>query len=87
MLSLSNVCTASLMGINVHGPQVVSVCHSIDTCSSFRICCSTYPTETPSMPISVAVLAVIPLRSPQKLFISIIKEIICWVKVSKNKII
>ena len=36
---------------------------------------------------SVAVLAEIPLRSPQKLFIFIIKKIICWVNVSKNKII
>ena len=36
---------------------------------------------------NVAVLAEIPLRSPQKLFICIIKKYICWVKVSKNKII
>ena len=38
------------------------------------------------VPTSVAVLAEIPLRSPQKLFIFIIKKK-CWVKVSKNKII
>ena len=37
--------------------------------------------------ISVAVLAEIPRRSPQKLFIFIIKKFICWLKVSKNKII
>ena len=36
---------------------------------------------------SVAVLAEIPLKSPQKLFIFIIKKNICWLKVSKNKII
>ena len=36
---------------------------------------------------SVAVLAEIPLGSPQKLFIFIIKKYICWLKVSKNKII
>ena len=36
---------------------------------------------------SVAVLAEIPLRSPQKLFIFIIKIYIFWLKVSKNKII
>ena len=36
---------------------------------------------------SVAVLDEIPLRSAQKLFICIIKKIICWLKVSKNKII
>ena len=36
---------------------------------------------------SVAVLAEILLRSPQKLFIFIIKKNVCWVKVSKNKII
>ena len=33
---------------------------------------------------SVAVLAEIPLRSPQKLFIFIIKKFIFWVKVSKK---
>ena len=38
-------------------------------------------------PSSVAVSAEIPLGSPQKLFIFIIKKNICWVKVSKNKII
>ena len=36
---------------------------------------------------SVTVLAEIPVSSPQKLFIFTIKKIICWVKVSKNKII
>ena len=36
---------------------------------------------------SGAVIAKIPLRSPQKLVSFIIKEIICWVKVSKNKTI
>ena len=36
--------------------------------------------------ISVAAWAEIPLRSPRKLFIFIIKKIIYWVKVSKNKI-
>ena len=36
---------------------------------------------------SVAVLAEIPLRSPQKIFVFIIKKYICWVKESKNKII
>ena len=36
---------------------------------------------------SVAVLAETPLRSPQKIFILIIKKNICWVKVSENKII
>ena len=36
---------------------------------------------------SVAVLAEIPLRSPKKIFIFIIKKIICWLKESKNKII
>ena len=39
------------------------------------------------MPSSVAVLAEILLRSPQKLFIFIIKFFLCWVKASKNKII
>ena len=34
----------------------------------------------------VAVLAEIPLRSPRKLFVFIIKKIICWVKESKKKI-
>ena len=36
---------------------------------------------------SVAVLAEIPLRSPQKIFIFIIKKYMCWLKVSKNKVI
>ena len=45
-------------------------------------CSSTF---TSSLTSSVAVLAYIPLRSPQKLFIFIIKKIIFWVKVSKNK--
>ena len=36
---------------------------------------------------SVAVLAEVPLRSPQKIFIFIIKKKCFWVKVSKNKII
>ena len=36
---------------------------------------------------SVAVLAEILLESPQKLFIFIIKKIICWLKVSQNKIV
>ena len=36
---------------------------------------------------SVAVLAEIPVRSPRKLFNFISKKNICWVKVSKNKII
>ena len=36
---------------------------------------------------SVAVSAEIPLRSPQKIFIFIIKKIICWVKESKNNLI
>ena len=36
---------------------------------------------------SVAVLAEILLRSPQKIFMFIIKKIICWVKVSKNETI
>ena len=35
----------------------------------------------------VAVLAEVPLRSPHKLFIFIIQENNCWLKVSKNKII
>ena len=35
---------------------------------------------------SVAVLAEIPLRSPKKFVIFIIKKKNCWVKVSKNKI-
>ena len=35
---------------------------------------------------SVAVSAEIPLRSPQKIFLFIIKKIIFWFKVSKNKI-
>ena len=39
------------------------------------------------LPTSVAVSAEIPLRSPQKIFIFIIKKIIFWVKVSKNKIL
>ena len=43
--------------------------------------------EKGPMHASVAVLAEIPLRSPHKLFIFIIKQIICWFKVSKNKII
>ena len=37
--------------------------------------------------ISVAVLAEIQLRSPQIIFVFIIKKNVCWVKVSKNKII
>ena len=37
--------------------------------------------------VSVAVLAGIPLRSLQKIFIFIIKKNIFWVKVSKNKIV
>ena len=44
--------------------------------------------KKPSLAVSsVAVLAEIPLRSPQKLFIFIIKKIICWFEVSKNIII
>ena len=35
---------------------------------------------------SVAVLAEILLKSPQKILIFIIKKIICWLTVSKNKI-
>ena len=38
-------------------------------------------------PTSVAVSAEIPLRSPQKIITFIINKIICWVEVSKNKII
>ena len=37
--------------------------------------------------MSVAVLAEIPLRLPQKILNYIIKKKICWVKVSKNNII
>ena len=48
---------------------------------------STLEAEYESATFSVAVLAEIPLRSPQTIFIFIIKKIICWVKVSKNKII
>ena len=51
--------------------------------------CTVFGIEIPNrrVPNSVAVLAEISLRSPHKLFIFIIKNIICWVKVSKNKII
>ena len=41
----------------------------------------------PGMPRSLAVIAEILFRSPQKLFIFIIKKNICWVEESKNKII
>ena len=37
--------------------------------------------------VSVADLAEIPLKSPQNLYIFIIKKYICWVKVSKNNLI
>ena len=62
--------------------QSLDLSYSLDNCSSLSS-----PQLFIPLLASVAVSAEILLRSPQKSIIFIIKKIVCWVKVSKNKII
>ena len=87
-----------LADMNIASPRLTSAVLREQTlpnpweCSTGRFRTWFHPTLPPAnasvhrtVQVSVAVLAEIPLRSPQKIFIFIIKKIICWVKVSKNK--